>query len=348
MEQGWADPARLHTRGRRAGMLLDAARASLAMSLGIRPAEVFLASSGSAALAAAIAGVREGRQRVSPRVVAASVESMAVLQGAGWTPESAGDVDLIGVDTLGRVDLADLAAALESPTALACVQAANAEVGTRQPLALAHRITRAAGVPLLVDATQVIGRDPAPSDWDVLTASARDWGGPAGVAILAVRPAVRWVPQEAPDRGWVGGFPDIPGAVAAATALEHVSAMREEQATLARRLIDDLRRELPARVDGLTLAGDPDDRLPHILTFAIAGVAGETVVTELSRRDVQVASGSACTSDARMPSHVLEAMGLRADASVRVSLPLGVSEESVARLIHELPLAVAAAHAAHG
>ena len=168
------------------------------------------------------------------------------------------------------------------------------------------------------------------------------------MAVLAVRPAVRWVPQEAPDRGWVGGFPDIPGAVAAATALEHVSAMREEQATAARRLIDDLRRELPARVEGLTMAGDPHDRLPHILTFAIAGVAGETVVTELSRRDVQVASGSACTSDARMPSHVLEAMGLRADASVRVSLPLGVSEESVARLIHELPLAVAAAHAAHG
>lgn len=348
MEQGWADPARLHTRGRRAGMLLDAARASIANVLGVRPAEVFLASSGSAALAAAIAGVREGRHRVSQRVVTSSVESMAVLQGAGWTPESAGDVDLIAVDGLGRVDLRALAAALESPTALACLQAANAEVGTRQPLALARRITQSAGVPLLVDATQVMGRDPVPSDWDVLTASARDWGGPAGVAILAVRPAVRWVPQEAPDRGWVGGFPDIPGAVAAATALEHVSAMREEQSAQAHRLIDDLRRELPARVGGLTLAGDPDDRLPHILTFAIAGVAGETIVTELSRRDVQVASGSACTSDARMPSHVLEAMGLRADASVRVSLPLGVSEESVARLIRELPLAVAAAHAAHG
>lgn len=350
VEQGWADPARLHTHGRRAGMLLDAARASLATALGVRPAEVFLASSGSAALAAAITGVRDGRRRLGSRVVASAVESMAVLNAAGWDPdaEAGTDVELVGVDGWGRVDVDAFAASLAAPTAVACLQAANAEVGTRQPLAAVHALARESGVPLVVDATQVVGRDAAPTDWDVLTASARDWGGPSGVAVLAVRPSVRWVPQEAPDRGWVGGFPDIPGAVAAATALEHVVAFRDEQARTASRLIELLRRELPARVDGLAVAGDPVDRLPHILTVTCEGVAGETVVTELSRLDVSVASGSACASDARMPSHVLAAMGLRADASVRVSLPLGVSEESVDRLIQAFPRAVASARAASG
>lgn len=352
VEQGWADPARLHTYGRRAGMLLDAARASLATSLGVRPAEVFLASSGPAALACAIAGVRDGRRRAGTRVVASSVESMAVLQAAGWDPDGASAsgsaLELIGVDSLGRVDADAFTSALSVPTAVACLQAANAEVGTRQPLALVHARAREHGVPLVVDATQVIGRDAVPTDWDVMTAAARDWGGPAGVAVLAVRPAVRWVPMEAPDRGWIGGFPDIPAAVAAATALEHVVGIREEQARTASRLIDLLRRELPARVDGLAVAGDPVERLPHILTVTCAGVAGETVVTELSRLDVSVASGSACAADARMPSHVLAAMGLRADASVRVSLPLGVSEESVDRLIQAFPHAVESARAAFG
>ena len=355
-EQGWADPARLHTRGRRAGMLLDAARASIATVVGVRPADVFLASSGSAALAAAITGVRDGRRRVSARVIASSVESMAVLSAAGWHPESAEslegqplpDLSLVPVDSLGRVDVEAFRLALETPVAVACLQAANAEVGTRQPIEEVHEWAQLRGTPLVVDATQVIGRDPVPTAWDILTGSARDWGGPAGVAFLAVRPAVRWIPQEAPDRGWVGGFPDIAGAVAAATALEHVEAERAAESARSRLLIDLLRRELPSTVPGLRLAGDPDDRLPHILTFAIDGVAGETVVTELSKRDVDVASGSACTSDSRMPSHVLEAMGLRADASVRVSLPLGVSEASVQRLIQELPHAVATAHAAHG
>ena len=355
-EQGWADPARLHTRGRRAGMLLDAARASIATVVGVRPADVFLASSGSAALAAAITGVRDGRRRVSARVIASSVESMAVLSAAGWHPESAEslegqplpDLSLVPVDSLGRVDVEAFRLALETPVAVACLQAANAEVGTRQPIEEVHEWAQLRGTPLVVDATQVIGRDPVPTAWDILTGSARDWGGPAGVAFLAVRPAVRWIPQEAPDRGWVGGFPDIAGAVAAATALEHVEAERAAESARSRLLIDLLRRELPSTVPGLRLAGDPDDRLPHILTFAIDGVAGETVVTELSKRDVDVASGSACTSDARMPSHVLDAMGLRADASVRVSLPLGVSEASVQRLIQELPHAVATAHAARG
>jgi len=355
-EQGWADPARLHTRGRRAGMLLDAARASIATVLGVRPDDVFLASSGSAALAAAITGVRDGRRRISSKVIASSVESMAVLNAAGWSPDSEDepgadplhDVTLVPVDGLGRVDTDAFHLAMDEPTAVACLQAANAEVGTRQPLQEVHGWAQTKGVPLVVDATQAIGRDAVPTAWDILTGSARDWGGPAGVAFLAVRPTVRWIPQEAPDRGWVGGFPDIAGAVAAATALEHVESARENESARAHALIADLREKLPSQVPGLRLAGDPDNRLPHILTFAIDGVAGETVVTELSKLGLDVASGSACTSDARMPSHVLDAMGLRADASVRVSLPLGVSEESVARLIRELPLAVAAAHAAHG
>ena len=79
------------------------------------------------------------------------------------------------------------------------------------------------------------------------------------------------------------------------------------------------------------------------MTFTCAGVTGETVVHELDRRGISVASGSACTSDTRLPSQVLAAMGLAADASVRVSLPLGCPEESVLAFLGALPEALAAA-----
>lgn len=342
VEQAWADPARLHHQGRRAGMVLDAARGVIADTLGVRPDEVFLTTSGPTAVGTAVQGLAQ-RTGAAGRVVASAAESLAVLSPAhGWARE----VSLVPVDGVGRVDLDSLATALERPAALACVQAANPEVGTRQPLAGALEMCREAGVPLLVHAVQVIGRGPVPEDWDVLAASARDWGGPAGLGVLAVRGHVRWTPEENPDRGWVVGFPDIPAAAAAATALEYLQPHADAEARRCFALTERIRRELPLLADGIGVTGDAADRLPHIVTFTIDGAVGEVLVDELSRRGFAVASGSACTSDTHMPSQVLAAMGVASDASVRVSLPLGCSEETVAGFLTALPEALAAARAA--
>jgi cysteine desulfurase len=337
-DQAWSDPARLHHAGRRAGMILDAARASIARALGIRPQDVFFTSSGPTAVSLAVQGLLKASGRSSGRAIASAVESMAVLSPLEHWAEQ---VDLIPVAATGRLDLTSLEEALSRPAALACVQAANAEVGTRQPLVEAAALARSAGVPLVVHAVQVVGHDPVPQAWDVLAASARDWGGPAGVGVLAVRPDVRWLPEETADRGWVGGFPDIPGAAAAAAGLEYLEGAVEGENQRLRDLVARLRVEVPARVAGVHVAGDPTDRLPHIVTFACEGITGEALVAELGRAGLSVASGSACTSDIRMPSHVLEAMGLAADASVRVSLPYGCSDDTVEALLSALPAAVA-------
>lgn len=338
VDQTWADPARLHHRGRRAGMVLDAARASVAATIGVRPDEVYFTASGPVSIAAAVAGMAQGRARVSTRIIASAVESMALMEAV---TTASSELTLVPVDANGRVDLEQWTRALAEPAALACLQAANAEVGTRQPITLAARIAHERGVPLLVDATQVVGRDLIPADWDLLTASARDWGGPAGVGVLAVRTSARWVPEQTPDRGWVGGFPDIAGAAAAATALEYLRPVAAEESDRLRSLVDRLRAELPALIDGLESVGDPVDRLPHILTFTCSDVTGEVLVTELDRHGVAVASGSACTADNRMPSHVLAAMGVNRDSSVRVSLPFGCTDQTVEQLLSELPAAVA-------
>ena len=342
VDAGWSDPARLHHEGRRAGALLDAARTSIAASLGAAPAEVFLTTSGPTAVGVAVGGLLQSRQPGARRVVASAVESLAVLSPAR---AGADRLDLVPVSSSGRVDLAAFAAALRDgePPALACLQAANPEVGTLQPVPEAAGLASAVGAPLLVHAVQVVGRMAVPAGWDVLCAAARDWAGPAGVGVLVVRSHVRWRPEENPDRGWVSGFPDIPGAVAAARALEYLRAVEAEEARRLREMTAQLRDRLPACAAGIAVTGDPVDRLPHVVTFTCAGVTGEVVVDELARAGFSVASGSACTSDIRMPSQVLAAMGVAADASVRVSLPLGCADDAVDRLLAALPGALSAA-----
>lgn len=343
VDQAWGDPARLHHEGRRAGMLLDAARASIASTLGVRPAEVYFTPSGPTAVAVAVEGLLGARREASGRAVVSAVESMAV---GGPVHRWAATVDTVPVDPLGRIQLPALATALQTPAAVACVQAANPEVGTRQPLAEAARIARAAGTPLLVHAVQVVGRGPVPVDWDILAASARDWGGPAGVGILAVRADVGWAPEPTRDRGWVVGFPDIPGAAAAAAALEYLGPAVDSEAARAFALVERIRSALVRLDPGLVVTGDPSNRLPHIVTFTCAGTTGEAVVAELGRRGVRVASGSACTADTSMPSQVLAAMGYADEASVRVSLPLGCTADTVDAFLTVLPDALAAARLA--
>jgi cysteine desulfurase len=342
--QAWSDPARMHHAGRASGLLLDSARASIANFLGVSPANVFFAGSGPDALRATISGIFAVRSGISPRILVGSVESMAVLgaanslPGAKVVPLALDRAANMGAIT-GAIDLTHLQSQLSLGAAMACVQVANAEVGTRQPFAEALTACRTAGVPLVADATAVITHDQLPTDFDVLVAPAKDWGGPPGVAIVVTSPQLRWRPEEAPDRGWIGGFPDIPAAVAAAVALEEAAPSWQIQAESNRAMIDRVRSELLSM--NLTCAGDPTARLPHVLTFCIEGAAGGALVTELDKRGIQVASGSACTADTRMPSHVLEAMGMPNDSSIRISLPPDCSDATIDLFLAQLPEALA-------
>ncbi|MBX6386707.1 MAG: aminotransferase class V-fold PLP-dependent enzyme, partial [Microbispora sp.] len=182
IDAGWADPARLYGTARRAQMLLERARAEVAELIGARPDEVSFTSSGTQAVHLGVLGTLAGRRRAGTRLVASAVEHSSVLHAGEFHERAGGEVELIGVSRTGRVDAAAFAEAVARPgTALACLQTANHEVGTLQPVEEAARACREAGVPLLVDAAQSAGRLPIPEGWSVLTASAHKWGGPAGV-----------------------------------------------------------------------------------------------------------------------------------------------------------------------
>lgn len=340
--QSWSDPARLHHQGRRAGLVLDASRTAIAAFLGVPAAQCLLGSSAADLMHAVVSGLFAARTRAgaAPRILISAAESMAVRFAA----QACSGAELIDVpvDDLGRVDVAELAVQLEQGAALVCVQRANAEVGTMQPSAQVHALCSAHDVPLVSEAAQVAGHTDVGSDWDALVVSPRDWAGPSGVGVLAVAPGVRWRPPEAPDRGWVGGFPEIPAAAGAGAAAEYLDPFWRAQADIHRRQTAKIRSAID-EIPGAHAIGDPNDRLPHIVTFIVDDVIGERLVTELDRRGYAAASGSACTADTRMPSHVVAAMGISTNASVRIGLPYGCTEATVEGFVTELPDAIAQA-----
>ena len=330
VDAGWADPRRLHREGRAARRLLDDARAVLADGLGVRPEEVAFAPDGPTAVRWMAEGLTYAARRRGARVVASAVEHSAVLVPARHAAAAAGEADLaaeVAVDHLGRVDLQAWAGAVARPgTVAALLQHANGEVGTLQPLAAAHEICRAVGVPLAVDAQASLGRVPPPEHYDVLAGDASSWGGPGGVGVLVVPTRTRWLrPGPAdPDAGLngpSGHHPWVPLALAAAEAWQQTAATREADAAEAHLLVD-LVREAAAAVPDVEVVGDPRERLPHVVTFSALYGDGEALVRELDRRGFAVASGSACTSSTLEPSHVLAAMGALTHGNLRVTLPL--------------------------
>ncbi|MEU6102541.1 cysteine desulfurase/sulfurtransferase TusA family protein [Streptomyces flaveolus] len=345
LDEGWADPARLYREGRRARLLLDAAREAAAEAVGCRADELVFTPSGTRAVHAGVAGALAGRRRVGRHLIVSAVEHSSVLHAAEVHERNGGTVTQVPVDRTGAVDPAAYAAALGGDTALACLQSANHEVGTEQPVAEVAEACRTAGVPLLVDAAQSLGWGKVAGDWSLLAASAHKWGGPSGVGLLVVRKGVRFAPQGPGDEresGRAPGFENLPAIVAAAASLRAVRAEAAGEAARLRELTERIRARVPALVPDVEVVGDPARRLPGVVTFSCLYVDGETLLHELDRAGFSVSSGSSCTSSTLTPSHVLRAMGVLSEGNVRVSLPPGTPAEDVERFLEVLPGTVAA------
>ncbi len=340
---GWGDPLRLHRPGRLAAQALDDVRARFAGHLGTRPDEVVLTGPLAPTVQAAVAGLALGRRRVGDLVVTSTVEHSSVLAAAG----AYGRHVAVAVDRLGRVDLEAWVEAVRRPgVALACLQVANHEVGTLQPYAAAAQACRAAGVPLVLDATTALGRldctDLGP--WSVLVGWAGAYGGPTSVGLLALRRGTRWRAPYPADEHQQGRWPgpvDLPAAWAAAAALDAVAATREEVGPRQRTLVDRLRAGVTATVPDVDVVGDPDARVPHLLTFSALYVDGETLTLELDRAGFAVASGSACSASSEHPSHVLAAMGALTHGNVRIGLTRSTTRDDVDAFLGVLPGVVA-------
>ena len=328
---GAADPGRVHTEGRMARAAVEQAREQVAALLGARPREVVFTSGATEAINAATFGAASAGAGTGPaRVVVPAVEHSAVLEAAGrGLPAS------VGVDGLGRVDPAEMLAAVDAaPTALVDIQWANHEVGTRQPVAAVVQGCRERGVLVHVDAAAGAGHDPfdfAALGADLASVSAHKFGGPKGAGALLVRRGLRLAPLIVggeQERARRGGLENVPAIVGFGTACEVAAARLAQESERARAQTRRLAAAAVA-VAGVVTYGDPHDRLPHLVCVGVEGVEAEAVLLGLDQAGVAAHSGSACSSESLEPSPVLQAMGVEAERSLRLSVGWSTTEADV-------------------
>ena len=334
------DPGRIHAEGLTSRVAVEDARERVAELLGARPREVVFTSGATEAIAAACWGAAaRGAHQVVP-----AVEHSAVRLAA----ERHGPVTQVPVDGRGRVAVEDVLAAVRPETALVHVQWGNHEVGTLQPVAEAVAACRERGVLVHVDAAQAAGHvdvDFRALGADLMSVSAHKFGGPSGVGALLVRQGLRLPPllvggdQERARRAGLENVAAIAGlgALCGALAGGGVAADGDEQRRLTQRILDGVAE--PAL--GLVVYGDPVGRVPHIVCLGVEGVEPQAVLLGLDRLGIAAHSGSACSSESLEPSPVLEAMGVDAHHSLRLSVGWSTTDADVDRLLAVLPTVLA-------
>jgi cysteine desulfurase len=232
-------------------------------------------------------------------------------------------------------------------TSIAAVQHANHEVGTIQPVAEAAVLAREAAVRLHVDARQTAGRLPIDVDAlgvDLLSTSARTFGGPPGAGALYIRRGVRITPllfgddREERRRAGMQNIPSIAAMAAALTASLEDSA---DRTALDWSLTTRLRRALET-VDGIRVHGHPTQRTPHLVCFSAPNADAEKLLTALDDRGFRLDAGSVATGNPREPSPVLAAMGVPDTVGFRASVGPGIEEADVDALVEAVAGLVAA------
>ncbi len=320
-----ADPGRVHTEGRMVRAALEVAREQVAGLFGVRPRQVVFTSGGTEAVNAAVWGAAPpGRGPIA----CADVEHSAVRQASARS----GPVVPIAVDSQGRIGDVDEALRRCRSTygrdpALVHCQWGNHEVGTVQPVAEVVDRCRPLDTLVHVDAAAAAGQVPLDLGAvraDLVSVSSHKLGGPAGVGALIVGRGIRIDPLLVggeQERARRAGLENVTGAIgfgAAAAALASAGTMAAEEAT-ARRRTERL-AEAATAVAGVRILGDPVQRLPHIVCLGVDGVEAEPVLLGLDQSGIAVHSGSSCSSETLEPSPVLEAMGVDAERSLRLSV----------------------------
>ena len=342
MDALWGNPSSLHTPGQKAKDALERARETVAAAIHAGPREIYFTAGGTEAdnqaiLSAAMAGERAGKKHI----IASAFEHHAVLHTLARLRDRGFAVTLLDVHPDGHVRPEELKAALRPDTALVTVMYVNNEVGTVQPVRELGAICREAGVCFHTDAVQAVGHLPVDvvrDRVDMLSLSGHKFGGPRGVGALYVRqgtPLYNLMEGGAQERGKRPGTENLPAIVGMAAALEAACAGMEAAASRLTGLRDRLVEGVTA-IPGATVNGGGH---PGIVNVCFAGVSGESLLLLLDRKGVCASAGSACTSGALEPSHVLRSMGVPEDLA-RGALRLSLGPENTAEEVEYIIEAV--------
>jgi len=346
MAEVYGNASSIHFFGQAAKRRLEAARRAVAARLGCTDREIVFTSGGTEADNLAVFGIARKPSRSNRYAITSAIEHPAVLNAFAQLEREGGEVTYLPVGSDGRVQVEDVRRVLRPGTSLISIMHANNETGVLQPVAEIAAMTRAVNVPFHCDGVQMGGRLPVnvrELGVDLYSISGHKFGGPKGVGALFVRKGVDLAAQlhgGHHERDRRAGTENVAGA----GALGRASSLEFDWSSLGE-LRDRLENGILSRVPGTCVNGTTDFRVPNTSNIRFEGIEGEAMVIALDLRGYAVSSGSACSSGAVEPSHVLLAMGLTAEearSSVRFSLGPGNTVEQVDGLIEAV--AASAAH----
>lgn len=335
-----------HEVGRRAHKALEDARANLADFLGAQPGEIVFTSGATESNNHAIFGAAHSLRGIGRHVIVSAIEHHSVLEPAEFLRSEGYKVTFLPVDREGRVSPTAIGAAITDQTILVAVMHASNEIGTIQPIREISALTQERKIPLLVDACQTVGHIPVDVNElgaDLLSLSAHKFYGPKGVGALYVRkktPVEKLLRGGDQERDMRASTQNVPAAVGMAKAVDLARDRMTEEAARQCQWRDQLFEEIPKRVDGVTINGHRGNRLPNNVHFSFERVEGESLLMALDMNKMYASMGSACTSGAMEPSHVLRAIGLDdelAYGSLRISLGRWTTQEQIDVVLEKLP-----------
>ena len=342
----WGNPSSIHEWGGRSSTLVEVARMQVASLLNVVPEAIVFTSGGTESDNLAIMGV--ARRYAQPQhLIISQVEHSAVSKPVEWLEKSGWQVTRLPVNAQGRVNPADLTAAIQENTVLVSIIYGQSEVGTLQPIQALAEIARSRGVLFHTDAVQVAGRLPLDLEQlpvDLLSLSSHKFYGPQGAGALYVRPGVELVPWlcgGGQEGGWRSGTQAVAAIAGFGVAAELAGTDMATETPRLRSLRDRLFDQL-ADIPGLTPTGDRLHRLPHHVSFCLqenspyqaetGAVSGRTLVRQMNLAGIAISSGSACSSGQLNPSPVLLAMGYSpqaATAAIRMTLGRHTTVEDI-------------------
>lgn len=350
MQPYWHDnfgnPSSPHDVGRAAQKALEDARANIAGFLGAGPEELVFTGGATESNNQAIYGVAHSLRGIGRHIIVSAVEHHSVLEPTEFLQTEGYKVTFLPVDREGRVSPSAVAAAITDQTILVAVMHASNEIGTIQPVREISAVTRAKKIPLLVDACQTVGHIPVDVNElgvDLLSFSAHKFYGPKGIGGLYVRkktPLEKLLRGGDQERDMRAGTQNIPAAVGMSRAVDLVRERMTDEGARQCQWRDQLLEEVPRRVEGVTVNGHRGSRLPNNAHFSFDRVEGESLLMALDMNKIYASMGSACTSGAMEPSHVLRAIGLDdelAYGSLRISLGRWTTQEHIDILLNKLP-----------
>ena len=348
LKDKYGNPSSIYKIGREASEAIDNARSEVAKFLGCKETEIIFTGSASESDNLAIRGLIKNLRRAKragekTHIITTQIEHKAVLETCKDLEKEGIEITFLPVGSDGIINLDDLEAEIIPETDLVSIMYANNETGVIQPIKEIGRLIKKINknkehqVYFHTDAVQA-------ANWldcnveelgvDLLTLSAHKIYGPKGVGMLYLKENIPLLPLiTGGDQEWKtrAGTENVAGIVGMGEAIKQIknpansAGRRQSKIKIIEKLRDKLVAEVLIRVEGSRLNGpeDPKDKLPNIANFSFRGVEGEAIILSLDQEGIAASTGSACTSQALIPSHVLIAMGLsdsEAHSSLRVSL----------------------------